>query len=206
MIFILTPCTRPENLETIYASIEKTIGKNYFWKWMICFDTSVVKFQTVNYWKEHFSFDSRVDVFHEFEGLSVVGNAQRNHLLRKLIGKASPLDYVYFLDDDNVVHYKLPRIIKVMDSMRKCRMAVFGQEFIDGTQRLRPNADNIVVDQIDTACVVFQYVTIEGKFWELAFYNADGRFIQRVYNEYKEQTYINSNSYCYYNALRNDNN
>jgi hypothetical protein len=90
-INIVTPCSRPENLEVIHASIKSTLH-DVNWLWLVCFDGSVVKDHTP---KEM----ERTKFFRVTNEKSKSGNAQRNYCL-ELINSG----WVYFLDDDTVMH------------------------------------------------------------------------------------------------------
>jgi len=91
---IITPCTRPMNLPAMYRSILE-MGSNEV-EWIIVYDSD--------------SIDSRIKLYEDFVPIKLVhqkggyayGSDQRNKGLELAEGK-----WIYYLDDDNLVHSKL---------------------------------------------------------------------------------------------------
>jgi len=88
---IITPCSRPKNLPVVARSIRENL-KAFDVRWHCWFDQSKVTPETVKQWEPFFASTGMA----ETDGN---GNPQRNRALDACSG-----DWVYFLDDDNVVH------------------------------------------------------------------------------------------------------
>ena len=98
-ITIITPCSRIHNLPMLYESIK--FDKIH--KWIIVYDT------TVNSYCHSFIHSEQiieVDCKSSLNG--VVGNTQRNYALSLVEDD----NYIYFLDDDNIIHPDFWKIIE----------------------------------------------------------------------------------------------
>lgn len=92
---IITPCSRPMNLPTIYQSILNMNTDNV--EWIIVYDGKIDN--------RILQYKDRVPI----KLLELKRNPEDNYasmLRNKGIEKATG-DYLYFLDDDNLVHHKL---------------------------------------------------------------------------------------------------
>jgi glycosyltransferase involved in cell wall biosynthesis len=99
---IITPCTRVMNLPAIYASILEMNSKNV--EWIIVYDSNTL--------------DKRILEYKSFVPIKLfnikkqkgdsTASRQRNLGIEKATG-----DYLYFLDDDNLVHPLLYEKIKI---------------------------------------------------------------------------------------------
>ena len=88
---IITPCSRPLNLPTIYASILEMNEINV--EWIIIYDSEHIDERILAYEKE-----VPITLLKQRRG-DGKGAMQRNAGLDVCSG-----DYIYFLDDDNLVH------------------------------------------------------------------------------------------------------
>lgn len=99
---IITPCSRPYNLPTIYSSILEMNTPNV--EWLVIYDNIDIDKRILMYEK-----DVSIRLF---KSLRQVGDnyasRQRNIGIENATG-----DYLYFLDDDNLVHNKLYEKIKL---------------------------------------------------------------------------------------------
>jgi len=96
---IITPCTRPLNLTTIYASILQM--KEVDVEWIIVYDMDDIDKRILLYEKE-----VPIKLYKQRRGIGK-GSMQRNLGLDVCTG-----DWIYFLDDDNLVHPMLYNRIK----------------------------------------------------------------------------------------------
>lgn len=97
---IITPCTRPLNLPAMYGSILE-MGSDQV-EWIIVYDSDQI--------------DKRIKIYESYvpiiltkeKGGFAYGSNQRNKGLELAEG-----NYIYYLDDDNLVHSKLYNKIKI---------------------------------------------------------------------------------------------
>lgn len=200
-IFIITPCSRPENLIEIKKSIEKEL-KQFAWSWIIVVDSNEeIPSTIVDRLIENEDSQNTVGISYYINEISTVGNMQRNRGLDIANKWAREDDLIYFLDDDNILHPKFKNIVTLMMAIRRYDVVIFGQCMKDGTPRLIPTPDTVKVDHIDTACMLAKYRAIKNFAWQPDIYNADGYYIEQIYEANKLRTYVNKNAYCYYNYL-----
>ena len=197
MINIITPCCRSKNLKQIYDSI----NFDFVSSWFIVYDTS----KNRSYQKQ---FEDHPNIFElECSDKSDVGNAQRN-LGLKLIKDG----FIYFLDDDNIIHPELYNIIPLLD---KNYLYTFNQLRVEngndepwvlfnneGGKILYGN--QVVVKKIDIAQYIFHKDMVDNSKFVLDVYFADGIFISEIYEKNKQKhIYINKVA-AYYNKIKNE--
>jgi hypothetical protein len=127
---------------------------------------------------------------HHGEGIS--GNPQRNYALTKI---SNPDTFLYYLDDDNIVHPSLFHLVKVMD---KNKMYTFNQY-----KGLRGN--NVNVKFIDTAMFMIHFPLCSGITWDKHKYDADGFYIRECYETRQQNHVFVDNALCYYNKMSAEN-
>ena len=184
-INIITPCTRPQNLQKIYKSI-----KFKFFAWYIVFDTSKV------------DLNSNQDIITKLNKIQNVftldipggisGNSQRNFALDHI-----KEGYCYFLDDDNLLYHNFYNVLTSIHKTHNKKIYTFNQLMPNG--RIR-KGNVIKVTHIDQA----QYIIDSSLLKDLRFeqtYFADGILIEHLYNTNKEDFYIIDEVLCYYNWL-----
>ncbi len=175
---IITPCSRPENLQKIKESI------NVKCTWIICYDSD----------KEIKNFDDDW-IIEIFTKGGIAGKKQVNHAL-DYVDKDS---WVYVLDDDNLLHHKFN-----IDLFSRLSFYyngfIFSQELPDGSIRI-PSKDNIKVCHVDQAQYLL-HMSLIGEKRFIQQYEADGIFIEQIYNEHADKILVTSEVLCYYNKLR----
>ena len=132
MLYIVTPCSRPENLATIRKSIPEALT------WVVMMDAST----------DH-KAPSGANVTHYSRKTGFWGHPLRNEFLDLYQDSFTEDDWVYFLDDDNILH---PKFIQQLESLLclNAGIVTWGQE-----GRLRPT-DQPRVGNIDTASFMFR--------------------------------------------------
>ena len=180
---IITPCTRPVNL----MRLKESIPFEHVDKWIIVYDESVTP---------------NANLFHEeriqeygCQGHSIAGNIQRNYALN-LIGDT----YVYFLDDDTIMHPDMgdflktvePNHIYTFDQQRNAKEFPF-------TERLK--GDTIEMFHIDTAMFLIDSSLIQDIRWAVDEYTADAIFITECYSNHPESWMYVDRVLSYYNYL-----
>ena len=179
LITVITPCYRQENLEVIY----KSLNFDYICEWIIVYDTKCRTFEKM--------FENECSIseyFHTSDGIS--GNPQRNYGLSKVKNKYG---YIYFLDDDNIIH---PDFYSI--ELTPNKMYTFNQEH---NGKLRLKGYKIKINNIDTAMLLISYQLITDIFWNVGSYSADGEFIVDCYLRNKRVWKYIDKILCYYNKL-----
>ena len=175
MLYIVTPCSRPENLATIRKSIPSAIT------WVVMMDAST-----------DYKGATGASVTHYSTKTGHWGHPLRNEFLDLYGDSFTEDDWVYFLDDDNILH---PKFLNTYPQLQffDSSIVTWGQE-----GRLRPT-DQPRVGNIDTACFMFKpYHLPKLRFEKI--YEADGIFANAAA---RVGTLICVDQYlCYYNALK----
>lgn len=188
-VTFITPLTRPYNIDIIYQSIKQGLPDSVEWEWIIVEDGDSLLESSSNLYTKYISYPS--------SGKGLSGNPQRNIALDHVDCD----NYVYFLDDDNIVHPNLfKRATKILENSNKALIS--SQSFKGGFIRLVPRPDTIVPCHIDTAQFLIPRNIIGDLKWEDWNYCADGAFFSTLYNQYKERFIITKEVLCYYNYLR----
>ena len=179
MLTIITPCSRPENLPKLFNSI----NFDKIDKWIIVYDTS----KNRNYNKIFLNYP-KISEYEKDGGIS--GNPQRNYAI-DLINDG----WVYFLDDDNIIH---PDFWSVLDNLDENYYYTFDMQRSDGVFK----GKYIKINWIDTAMYLLHRKHIGDIRWKNELYNADGHFICEVFNNYKNGHKYIEKTCSYYNYLR----
>jgi hypothetical protein len=183
-ITIITPCSRIQNLPALYESIE--FDKIH--KWIIVYDTTV---NTCHHSFIHSEQITEVDCKSSLNG--VVGNTQRNYGLSFV----EEDNYIYFLDDDNIIH---PNFWKIIEELKTDTIHTFNQYRDKHGNILLGN--RIEMNYIDTAMYIIHKNMIGDIKWQEDLYQADGKFISDVYSTGKYKHKYFNKYYCYYNYLK----
>jgi hypothetical protein len=175
---IITPCSRPQNLETISKSIN--IPRDQY-RWIVVFDALEVPKDIPDNCEAYAIKDAN----------SISGNAQRNFALNLVTH-----GHIYFNDDDTVMHSDLWNEIKNEDLQN---FISFKQAEKNGTIRLE--GMNISVGYIDSHNFVVSVECVGDTRWVLNRYDADGVFARECYQKAKTILYIDK-ILSVYNTLR----
>ena len=143
---IITPCSRPQNLPVVYLSIlEMENSTGYAVEWLIIYDALKRDKRILNYEKKgvpirQFCRKSPKQGTH--------GAMLRNIGLEHCSG-----DYIYYLDDDNLVHPKLFDKLGYYTQHDQKKVLVVNQSSQNLLERRisRFDAGNLIRGQIDTA-------------------------------------------------------
>lgn len=182
-ITIITPSYRTENL----LKMKQSINFHYVDEWIIVYDGSKISTNPNIFGNE--KNDKIKEFVHNTNGSSW-GNAQRNYALSKI---SNPDTFLYYLDDDNIIHPHLYRLLNIIDNTKLYTFNQFN----------RLKGDNVLPGYIDTACLLIPYKLCNDITWLLDKYDADGIYIKECYNRnMKVHTFVD-NDLCYYNYLTN---
>jgi len=179
-ITIITPSYRVDNL----SKIKESIRFEYVDEWIIVYDGNKI---TEN--PEFFKNENNPKIkeyIHTSEG--VTGNPQRNYGITQV---SNPETYLYFLDDDNLIHPDLYKLLNILD---KNKTYTFNQE-----NRLK--GDRIEINCIDTAMFLVSYPLCKGIVWKKNKKTADGLYILDCFYRNLSAHIFVDNDLCYYNKL-----
>lgn len=194
-INILTRCSRPQNLHLIEKSI---LTEEVEVVWKIAFDTSrIAKLDT-----EILQNFSRYSL-HFMEGIpGDMGHA----FINKFIDQIPDDEWIYVLDDDNVIHPHFFSEILNAEKMNPEKEGfifsqhVGGKDFT-GLEIREASSENVKVQKIDMAQFVLKKSLVADKRLVAMTYTADGIFIEELYKEKQDQFSIIDKVLCYYNRL-----
>lgn len=183
-ITIITPCARIHNLPMLYDSIK--FDKIH--KWIIVYDTT-----ENSYCPSFLNHEQIIEVDCKSSLNGVVGNTQRNYGLSYVEDD----NYIYFLDDDNIIH---PDFWKIIEDLEPDTIHTFNQYREDIDEHILLG-NRIQIHYIDTAMYIIHKNMIGNIKWQEDLYAADGKFITDVNltGRYKHKYF--QNYYCYYNYL-----
>lgn len=174
LVNIITPCSRPENLEKIARSIN--FPK---YRWIVVFDGPIPE-----------NRPAQAECYSVINKNSISGNAQRNFAL-DLVEDG----WIYFNDDDTVIHPDLWDAIKDLDA----DFASFKQVFPSGVLRLE--GKSVTLNNIDSHNFIMDYSLLGKSRWNLQRYDADGLFAYECWLKSRNYKYIDK-VLSVYNALR----
>jgi len=181
-ITIITPSYRVDNI----PRIRESINFDYVDEWIIVYDESkIIKNPKLFENQENNKIKEYIYTCNN-EGIS--GNPQRNYALDKITNIDTIL---YYLDDDNLIHPNLYRLLNVMDNDK---LYTFNQY-----ERLKGN--NVRLGYIDTAMFIIPYKLCNNQRWVLDKYEADGIYIIECYNNNTNNHVFVDNELCYYNII-----
>lgn len=173
---IITPCSRPENLQKIAQSIN--IPKEWY-RWIVVFDAETVPDINID-----------AELYAIKDSKSTSGNAQRNYGLDQVTS-----GHVYFNDDDTTLHPELWDSIKDLDN----DFISFRQVWKSGALRL--TGFNVSLNNIDSHNFITSNCLIGDTRWVLDRYDADGLFAYECRQRSKTYRYIDR-ILSVYNSLK----
>ena len=178
---IITPSYRINNL----LQLKNSLNFDYIEEWIIVYDGSKI-FDNPNLFENQENNKIKEYVY---KGEGISGNPQRNYALTKVTNSNTLL---YYLDDDNIFHPNLYKLLNVIDNTN---IYTFNQ-----LNRIKGN--NISPGHIDTAMCIIPYNLCKNVRWIVDKYEADGYYIQECYNINKNIHIFIDNDLCYYNKIR----
>ena len=180
-ITIITPSYRVDNL----LVVKNSINFDYVDEWIIVYDGSKIS-ENPNIFQNNNNNNKIKEYI--FQGDGVSGNPQRNYALTKII---HPDTFIYYLDDDNIMHPDFHKLINIIDE----------NKFYTFNQINRLKGNNINLGAIDTAMFLIDYKLCKNISWINEKREADGYYIMECYSQNKENHIIIDNDLCYYNNI-----
>ena len=186
---IITPCTRPLNLPAMYGSILK-MGSDQI-EWIIIYDSDQIDERI----KQYESFVPII-ITNKKGGFAYASN-QRNKGLELAKG-----DWLYFLDDDNLIHPKLLRKIKYFGN--EDTILIFNQFATNWKRRIKKfDFSYIRPGFIDTAQLVIPSKYKHIKWSNERKYAEEYDYIQALRNEAGDHNFkFVDRIFAYRNYLR----
>jgi hypothetical protein len=187
-ITIITPSVRPDNLKII----EQSINFDYVDEWIIVYDQSKIT-ENPNLFKG--KNDKIKEYLYTGEGIS--GNPQRNFALDMVQNEDT---YLYFLDDDNMIH---PHLYCLLNVLEPEKIYTFNQTRPDNVfpYKAHLTGDNVSVYNIDSAMFLGYYKLCKGIKWIPDKYNSDGLYISECYENNKDAWVFVNKTMAYYNKI-----
>jgi hypothetical protein len=185
-LYIITPVSRIENLRKIF----KSINWGYVTKWIIVYDKQIIK-------KNPYLFKNTSNIV-ELSNLtksSVRGSGQRNAGIEYLIKEKKNNSFVYFLDDDNIIH---PNFYNIYKKFKNENIYTFSQQV--KIRHIR-QGNKFKLYHIDTAMFVASLSIIKKIRWKMNIHETDYYFIKECLKKNKNRYVCINNVGCYYNYL-----
>mgnify|MGYP001598714625 CR=1 FL=1 len=186
---IITPVSRPGNLRAIKNSIG---WHNLPVRWIVVGEQGLSWIITPGCYPDTITLLGAKT--------APAGHAHRNVTI-DFIGNTS--DWIMSLDDDNILHPDLiPWLEANKELLENYEVVIFDQVNKYGALRLQARPDMVAPNCIDTAQYMWRGRAAEGIRFREDLYNADGYFIEEVYQRNKDKTLFVNQPLCYYNYLR----
>lgn len=181
MIYIITPCSRPQNLSVLKKSIPKECI------WVISYDSKVENPPQI---------DGAINLNSPHTGAA--GNGNRNFALEYISQFIGDNDWLYVLDDDNIIHPEWHD--EVSPLLNDNQMIIWQQQFANGQFRLsvpeKPGLCNI-----DTAQYMVRWSIAKNTRYQLI-YEADGIYAEECFKVAGEKAHPIHKPLCYYNYIK----
>jgi predicted O-methyltransferase YrrM len=178
-ITIITPSMRPLNLPKLRDSIDFS----YVDEWIIVYDSSKISENPKQFAN---SGNPKIkEYLHSSEGIS--GNPQRNFALDHVQNEDT---FLYFLDDDNLMHKDFYRLLNMIDDGK---IYTFDMDRIPGHR--------IGLSQIDTAMFLADFKICQSARWLINLYGADFYYIEECYAKNRDKWIYVNNILCTNNIL-----
>jgi len=187
-VYIITPCSRPQNLHTIAESIN--IGYDEY-QWIVVHDADELP-------SADLLPGNALHVPKKVQG-SRDGNGQRNlalDLMRESYSEEKADYWIYFNDDDTAIH---PDLFETIRQHTDADFIHFMQNDKEG--QLRLNGEIIKVESIDTHNFIFKAKLLGDTNWIINRRAADGYFAEDIYKKAQHPLYI-PKVLSVYNLLR----
>lgn len=200
-IHIITRSTRLQNLRTVKESVFKNIPQDMEIEWHVVFDTATLKDIDAELLSD-LKDDSTNYYFEKGDAVGML-YPQCSNIISKLNG-----GWVYFVDDDNIVHDKFYEyVLKTVTASPDKKVHVVSQS-VDGKDFTRlnyrmANSQYMKVGEVDLA----QYIVSIDVYNEYGYkfqpdYCADGILISKVHIDHPEWFTFTPTTLSHYNYLQ----
>lgn len=208
--YVITRCTRPQNLLNIFKSFDYKINNTYSLHWHVLFDTNTL-----------IDIDSNLlyELYKNNVHLHFLKSDGHDYLYPQIsdVIKQFKDGWVVIMDDDNICYPNFFNILsKEIKNNKKLvitngqvktnkklayvyEQEVNGKDFT-GLDIRKVGPEHMKLQHIDSA----QYIIHTDLHNEISYepgYDADGRFIEKLYKEFSNDFHFIHTPLCYYNAL-----
>lgn len=198
-IHVMTPCSRPENLERVALSIARALPRDGTpVQWWVVIDARIVKAS------DAIAIQQQSHEPPTFEGwwtakAGIAGHQARNQVLDRLM-KDGATGHICWLDDDTTM---VEGFIAAVAERTEARpdVALMVDQYQGDTLRLRAAAENMRVASCDTGQGVIPLDLIGNLRFD-DHYEADGRFYAALHQRAPERFEFVNRRLSLYNALR----
>jgi hypothetical protein len=195
MLWIVTPCSRLENLNSIVLSLRYVFMP---YKWLVILDRA----PRDEGWTPPDWLNLGATVLDAEKPHSFGGHAHRNQALRHIQRYGGPRqqEWVVQLDDDTVIHHNFQKAFNSMSHRDSgIRPGVPGRNAADLPRK------PLVIGEVDCGMFVVRAdIALRFQWQESgpAIYNADGEIAERMYAACPEEVSVSDIPGSYWNALR----
>jgi hypothetical protein len=193
-LIIVTPFSRAiENIQAMYASVLMAAATIQT-EWMIIYQHEVE--QELMEWKRAIKNQKglQLTTVRGNTATSYYGHSYRNQAVANIEERENA--WVYFLDDDNILHPEFTKLINVVRPDDE--VVFFTQVWKSGEIRLEP--DHLGVGGVDTAMMLVRSDIIKKHLWNEEEYTADGLMAETLASNHNSRRI--HEPYCFYNYLR----
>ena len=195
---VITRCTRPQNLLQILNSLKQKPSKIYHVQWYVLFDTNSL-----------IDIDSKLleELYNVNTSIHYVKSDGTDYLYPQISKLVSSIDtgWIIILDDDNLCYpnYFYTLSTEILNNRDKLAFVyeqeVNGKDFT-GLDIRKVGEQHMKLQHIDSAQYAL-HVSLHKKLEYESGYDADGRFIEKLYKDNSEHFHFINKVLCYYNAL-----
>lgn len=198
---VITRCTRPQNLLQILHSLRHKTNNIYNVQWYVLFDTNFIIDIDTNLLKE--LYESNTSIHY------IKSNGE-DYLYPQISRLVSLIEegWILILDDDNLCYPDYFDILskEILNNNDKLAFVyeqeVNGKDFT-GLDIRKVGKHHMKLQHIDSAQYIL-HTTLHKKLSYESGYDADGRFIEKLYKENSKYFYFINKILCYYNKLRKE--
>ena len=200
LFHVITRCTRPQNLLQIYDSFNYTENSKYFVIWHVLFDTSSL-----------IDIDSKLllDLDKLNAHLHFIESDGSDYLYPQISDVVSNINtgWVLIMDDDNICY---PNYFDILNDEIRTNVKsayvyeqeVNGKDFT-GLDIRKVGEQHMKLQHIDSAQYII-HTSLHKRLKYESGYDADGKFIEKLYDEHSEKFGFIEKPLCYYNKLRKE--
>lgn len=183
MITIITACSRPDNLPKIHQSLLDAGVKDKFshFSWFVIFDNSIL--QTIEELKKTYPFLESATVVKSSASNAIGGYSHKNQAI-EIVRKIFPESWLYFLDDDTVMHPRFTKLVDILDDSKS--LAIFDQSFDEFRLRHTASCKDIRPGRIDMGQYCLNLKNVHDFKFDEDKYDSDGTEVQKLYKKIGE--------------------
>lgn len=195
---VITRCTRPQNLLQIFESFNYTSNDKHIINWYILFDTTSL-----------IDIDSKLlqELYKKGALLYFIESDGTDYLYPQTSDVITNIDkgWIVIMDDDNICYPNYFNEVSKEISDNRTKLAFVYEQKVDGKDFTGLDIRNVgpehmKLKHIDSAQYVIHTYLHKKMKYEPG-YDADGRFIEKLFNKYSKKFHFIHKPLCYYNAL-----